>query len=208
MLGTQHLAAFVGAGLLLAITPGPDMAYTIGRSTAQGLRAGVVAALSAFAGCLVHITAAALGLSALMAASATAFTALKWVGAAYLLYVGWSMWRGASSAASNSPAALTPKSPRRIFLQGFLTNILNPKVALFFLAFLPQFVDPAAPNKPVAFLFLGLIFAINGTLWNLFVAWSAARAAHHWRRGSAASRWVGRGAGAALIALAGRLALT
>lgn len=208
MLGTHHLAAFVGAGLLLAVTPGPDMAYIIGRSTAQGARAGVVAALAAGAGCLVHISAAALGLSALLAASATAFTALKWIGVGYLCYVGWSMWRGAGAPAAESQSPPPPSQPRRIFLQGFLTNVLNPKVALFFLAFLPQFVDPAAPSKPVAFLFLGLIFAFNGTAWNLFVAWSAARAAHRWRRGGGAGRWVARGAGAALIALAGRLAIS
>jgi threonine/homoserine/homoserine lactone efflux protein len=208
MFGTQHLAAFIGAGLLLAITPGPDMAYIIGRSSTQGARAGAIAALAAGAGCLVHISAAALGLSALIAASATAFAALKWIGVAYLCYVGWSMWRGASDSAPAKKGPVPASTAGRIFLQGFLTNVLNPKVALFFLAFLPQFVDPAAPSKPIAFLFLGLIFAFNGTAWNLFVAWSAARAAHRWRRGGGAGRWVARGAGATLIALAGRLALS
>ena len=142
---SRHLAAFIAAGLLLNITPGADMAYIIGRSTTLGVRAGLVAALGIGAGCFVHIAAAALGISALLAASATAFTALKWVGAAYLCYVGWTLWRGAGSrpggataGAGGSADAPPPTALRRVFAQGFLTNVLNPKVALFFLAFLPH----------------------------------------------------------------------
>src|SRR5450755_1235569 len=162
MFGTHDLWLFVLSGLLLNITPGPDTLYIIGRSSTQGWRAGAVAALGIGAGTLVHICAAALGLSAILAASATAFTAVKFIGAAYLLYVGLSLIRSAG-ASQSSPSAVVarPASIRSIFIQGFLTNVLNPKVALFFLAFLPQFVSSAAPSKPAAFLFLGAVFDVN-----------------------------------------------
>ena len=169
MLGTTDLALFVVAGLLLNITPGPDTLYVVGRTVAQGWRTGAVAALGIAAGLLVHTFAAAIGLSALLAASATAYTIVKWVGAAYLVYVGASLLFARPAIQQRTPA-LRSAGLRTVFLQGFLTNVLNPKVALFFLAFLPQFVDPAAPSKALALLFLGFVFIFNGTLWNLFVA--------------------------------------
>ena len=177
MSGTHDFLLFVAAGVLLNITPGPDMLYIIGRSTAQGVRGGAAAALGIGAGCVVHIVAAALGLSAVLAASATAFTILQYIGAAYLAYVGVSLILSSRRTDSKPTAALPPATLRQVFLQGFLTNVLNPKVALFFLAFLPQFIDHDAPSKPLALLFLGAVFNVNGTLWNLFVAWSAARIA-------------------------------
>src|ERR1700722_2527923 len=127
------------SGFLLNITPGPDTLYIVGRGSTQGWRAGAVAALGIGAGTLVHICAAALGLSAILAASATAFTAVKLVGAAYLLYVGITLLRSAS-AIHSSTVTVVPRTAtlRGIFIQGLLTNVLNPKVALFFLAFLPQ----------------------------------------------------------------------
>jgi threonine/homoserine/homoserine lactone efflux protein len=176
MFGTHDFLLFVAAGVLLNITPGPDMLYIIGRSTTQGWRAGAAAALGIGAGCVVHIAAAALGLSAVLAASATAFTILKIVGAAYLVYVGISLIRSSRFSPLETPeVAFAPATLRTVFVQGFLTNVLNPKVALFFLAFLPQFINSDAPSKPLAFLFLGAVFNLNGTLWNLLVAWSAAR---------------------------------
>ena len=203
MLGTQDLAVFVVAGLLLNITPGPDTLYIVGRSSSQGLRAGVAAALGVGAGILVHISAAAVGVSALFAASATAFTVLKLVGAAYLVYVGISLMR--LSAAS--VPALQAAGLRAVFVKGFWTNVLNPKVALFFLAFLPQFVDPSAAHKTLALLFLGLVFNVNGTLWNLFVAWSAAHVGRVLVRGRAAA-WFNRAVGAVFVLLGVRLALS
>ena len=130
MFGTQDLALFVFSALLLNITPGPDTLYVVARSSTQGARAGAIAALGIGAGTLVHITAAALGLSALFAASATAFTVLKLVGAAYLVYVGISMMR---SRRPNAEVAVAPAHAalRSVFIQGFWTNVLNPKVALF-----------------------------------------------------------------------------
>ena len=202
MLGTTDLALFVVAGLLLNITPGPDTLYIVGRSASQGWRGGAVAALGISAGLLVHTFAAAVGLSALLAASATAFTVVKWLGAAYLVYVGVSLFF--AGARVEPGARMEMASLRTVFLQGFLTNVLNPKVALFFLAFLPQFVDAAAPSKPLAFVFLGLVFIFNGTLWNLLVAWSAARVMRLDRAGRV-SRWLNRVLGALFVYLGVRL---
>jgi threonine/homoserine/homoserine lactone efflux protein len=165
-----------------------------------------MAALGIGAGCCVHILAAALGLSAILAASSTAFTVVKYVGAAYLIYVGWSMLRSRPSQAAAVEAI--PAAPlRSIFAQGFLTNVLNPKVALFFLAFVPQFIDPAAPHKALAFLVLGAIFNFNGTLWCLFLAWLSARvgALGMSRRLGA---WLNRAVGAVFVFLGVRLALS
>ncbi len=206
MLGITDLWLFVLAGLLLNITPGPDMAYIMGRSAQLGARAGAVAALGITAGCFVHIAAAALGLSAILATSAEAFFILKLVGAVYLVWVGISLLRhaGASgAAAANAKAAI---SLRGIFLQGFLTNALNPKVALFFLAFLPQFISAGAPSKALAFIVLGLVFCATGTVVCLLIAWFTARASAALGTGSAVRTWMERALGGLFVLLGIRLA--
>jgi threonine/homoserine/homoserine lactone efflux protein len=209
MLGTHDLPLFIASGILLNITPGPDIFYIVGRSTTQGLAAGVVAALGIGAGCLVHIVAASLGLSAVLAASAAAFTVVKLIGAAYLVYLGVGMlFRSRKGVAPGSGAATRVLPLRSIFIQGFLTNTLNPKVALFFLAFLPQFIDAQAPHKALGFLLLGCVFDFNGTLWNLFVAWSSARVASGVRSATRASVWLNRGIGATFLYLGAHLALS
>jgi len=205
MFDAHTLFLFVAAGMLLNITPGPDMLYVMGRAATQGVRAGMVAALGIGAGCFVHILAGALGFSALLAASATAFTVLKIVGAIYLAYVGLSLLRWRAPTSAIEPIA--PSSLKKIFMQGFLTNALNPKVALFFLAFVPQFIGPAASNKALAFLILGAIFNFTGTLWNCAVAWVSARAGQRMRTGRAVL-WMNRTIGAVFVALGVRLALT
>jgi threonine/homoserine/homoserine lactone efflux protein len=205
--GTHDIWLFILSGLLLNITPGPDTLYIVGRSSTQGSRAGAVAALGIGTGALVHICAATLGLSAILAASATLFNAVKIIGAVYLLYVGIGLIRSAATIATATIATdrrLT--SMRGIFLQGFLTNVLNPKVALFFLAFLPQFVDSEAPN-PLAFLFLGAIFDINGTLWNLLVARLAAGISSALAPSMTLKQWFNRCVGGVLILVGLRLAL-
>jgi threonine/homoserine/homoserine lactone efflux protein len=209
MFGTHDLWLFVLSGLLLNITPGPDSLYIVGRSSTQGGRAGAVAALGIGAGALVHVCAAALGLSAILAASATAFTAVKIIGAAYLIYVGISLIRSKSSPSAVALVSVRRSAPMRgIFFQGFLTNVLNPKVALFFLAFLPQFVVSDAPSKPLAFLYLGVIFDINGTLWNLLVAWSTARLSSRFASGNMFKLWFNRCVGGLFVLIGLRLALT
>ncbi|AXQ31628.1 LysE family translocator [Solimonas sp. K1W22B-7] len=206
MLGTHDLALFVVSGLLLNITPGADSLYIATRSMAQGVRAGVAAAIGISLGCYVHIFAAALGLSAVLATSAAAFTVVKLAGAAYLMYVGLSLLRTRPALARPlSTVAVAPL--RTILAQGFLTNVLNPKVALFFLAFVPQFIEPSASNKPLAFVFLGVIFNLNGTLWCLFLAWATARAGSI-GLGRHATAWLSRSVGAVFVFLGVRLALT
>jgi threonine/homoserine/homoserine lactone efflux protein len=208
VLGTHDLWLFVLSGLLLNITPGPDTLYIVGRSSAQGWRAGAVAALGIGTGTLVHICAAALGLSAILAASAAAFTAVKIIGALYLLYVGIGLIRSAGGAHAPTTAPDNRAvSLRVIFRQGFFTNVLNPKVALFFLAFLPQFVASDSTSKSLAFLFLGVIFNFNGTLWNLLVAWSSARLTSKLAPSAAFRQWFNRGVGAVFILVGIRLAL-
>ena len=206
MLGTHNLPLFIASGLLLNISPGADSLYIVARSVTQGTRAGVAAALGIGAGCCVHVFAAALGLSALLAASSSAFTFIKLLGAAYLIYVGVSLLCRRSSAPVRLADTVTVSSWRAIFAQGFLTNVLNPKVVLFFLAFVPQFIDPDAPNKALAFVFLGVIFSFNGMLWCLFLAWAAARVGSI-GVGRSAKAFLGRGVGAVFVFLGLRLAL-
>ena len=203
MLGTHDLALFIVSGLLLNVTPGADSLYIATRSATQGLAAGVCAVLGIGLGCCVHVLAAALGLSAVLASSAYAFSVVKLIGAAYLVYVGVSMLR--ARPAQVGPTRLTNAPLRTIIAQGFLTNVLNPKVALFFLAFVPQFILPSAANKPLAFIFLGAIFTLNGVLWCLFLAWAAARVGALGIGGRAAL-WFGRGIGALFVTLGLRLA--
>jgi RhtB (resistance to homoserine/threonine) family protein len=208
VLGITNLGLFILAGVLLNLTPGPDFAYIVARSVQFGWRAGMVAALGICVGCFVHIAAAAVGLSALIATSSLAFGMLKWAGALYLAYVGISMVRARASDAGPPLATNSAQSARsaRIFMQGFLTNALNPKVAIFFLALLPQFIRADAPSKLLAFLALGLTFTLTGTLWNLTVAWFAGRlmAAGIWSR---SRLWFERALGAMLIAFGARLIL-
>lgn len=209
MLGIHDLWLFIMSGLLLNMTPGPDTAYIVGRSVQTGWRGGAAAAMGISAGCLVHVFAAAVGLSALLAASSATFLAVKLIGAAYLLYVGARMLLSRAApevpgAAMSSPASL---SLRQIFWQGALTNALNPKVALFFLAFLPQFVAEDAPGKAIAFAVLGLIFIFNGTVWNLGVAAFAAKAARRVGRSGSAMRWINRTIGGVFIYLGFRVAM-
>ncbi len=202
--GIHDLWLFIISGLLLNITPGADSLYIATRSISQGFRAGLTAALGIASGCCVHIVAAALGLSAVLAASALAFTVVKFLGAAYLIYIGVSLLlkRTATASQANSlPKAML----RTIFIQGFLTNCLNPKVALFFLAFVPQFIEPTAPHKPLAFMVLGMIFNFTGTLWCVFLAWITARAGALRIRASV-TQWLNRGVGSIFVGLGVRLA--
>jgi threonine/homoserine/homoserine lactone efflux protein len=211
--GVENLGLFIAAGILLNLTPGPDVLYIVTHALRRGARAGMVAALGITAGCFVHIAAAALGVSALMAASSTAFTVLKWAGAAYLVYVGVRLLTSKPTKfAINSGAAdarpIRAGGLKSIFFQGFWTNVLNPKVALFFLAFVPQFITPGVENKAVVFLLLGLLFNLNGLWvnigWALAAAWLA-------RRVTAVQRsmfWLDRVAGALFITFGLKLALS
>lgn len=190
------LLTFLAATLALNFTPGADMAYVIARSLGQGRTAGLVSALAITAGCCVHIALATIGLAAVLAKSPLAFKALQYAGAAYLLFIAWRLLRsGPSERQSAAPAA----SIGRIFLQGVVTNVLNPKVALFILAFLPQFVDPGRGPAWMQMLILGALFCVSGTMVNGTIALMAAQAGRA-LGGSAAGRWLRR-AGASILAL-------
>lgn len=211
MFGIHDLTLFIVSGLLLNIMPGPDSLLIMARSATQGWRAGSAAALGIGAGTMMHVLAAAIGLSALLATSATAFTVVKWVGAAYIVYVGIGLLRSKPAkpvAASEATPPLPPLPYRTIFFQGFLTNVLNPKVAIFFLAFVPQFIAADAPSKALAFIVLGCIFNFNGMLWchalALFTAFASARLQLKPR----VSAWLGRVTGGLFIALGLKLALS
>jgi RhtB (resistance to homoserine/threonine) family protein len=207
----QHLLLFVLAGLLLNLTPGPDVLYIVTNALRSGARAGVVAGLGITAGCFVHVFAAAVGVGALLAASATAFTMLKWMGAAYLLWVGVRLLlvRAASPSADLQALARMqpPSSLAAVFRGGFLTNVLNPKVAIFFLAFVPQFIAPDTEQKALAFVLLGTLFNVNSVAvnsgWALAAAWMARHGAV--QRGM---HWLDRVAGAMFVAFGLKLALS
>lgn len=205
-LGIHELWLFVLSGLLLNVTPGPDTAYIVGRSIQLGWRGGAAAALGISCGCLVHVFGAAIGLSALLMASSAAFAVVKWVGAAYLLLTGLRMLVSRQGAATMAGVA-GETSLRRVFWQGVLTCALNPKVALFFLAFLPQFVAADSSRKAQAFLVLGLIFILNGTLWCFGVAAFAARAAARIRHSGGITVWVNRVLGGLFVYLGARIAM-
>lgn len=159
---------FAFASLMLNLTPGSDMLYVATRSTGQGVKAGIVSSLGIMAGCFVHIIAAVAGLSFLLSTSAIAFAVLKYLGAAYLIYLA---IRSFQSKDNSFAIAKTNNAPyRKIFWQGAVTNILNPKVALFFLAFLPQFVSSTSENATLTIVILGIWFNISGTIVNVLVA--------------------------------------
>lgn len=206
MLGIHDLWLFVVSGLLLNLTPGADTLFIATRSAALGWRLGVAATLGICTGCLVHVLAAALGLSAILATSPLAFTVVKWVGAAYLVYMGLHLLLQRQQV-GQAPRALAPASWSSVFVQGFLTNVLNPKVALFFLAFVPQFIAPAAAQKALAFLVLGGIFTFNSLLWCLLLAWLAARMGKLGVN-RCLQQWLQRGVGGLFVGLGVRLALS
>lgn len=212
MAGTQNLWLFIVSGLLLNIAPGPDSLFIMARSATQGWRAGFVATAGIGTGVGGHVMAAALGLSALLATSATAFTVVKIVGAAYLVWIGIGMLRERARPADAGATRGADPAPRRIaypaiYRQGLLTNALNPKVAVFFLAFVPQFIAHDAPSKPLAFIVLGAIFAFNGMLWCLALALFTAFASRRLKVDAAVGRWMNRTMGAVFLALGVRLAL-
>jgi len=198
---------FAVTGLLLNLTPGSDMLYIIARSSGQGIKAGIVSALGIGAGCLVHIMAAVVGLSALIAQSALAFDIIKYIGAAYLIYLG------VKSVLSKKKSLiihnrLEQLSLRKVFWQGVLTNVLNPKVALFFLAFLPQFIDITKDNTPLQIFFLGMWFDVVGTIVNILVALLFGKIGAWLSKSPVFIKWQERITGVILIGLGIKMALS
>jgi threonine/homoserine/homoserine lactone efflux protein len=205
MLGIHDYWLFVATGVFLNLTPGQDTFYILGSSIAHGRRVGIASALGIGAGCMVHTLAAAIGLSAVLATSATAFTAVKLAGAAYLVYLG--IRALLAPTAGISPLQHSNPAPAGLaFRRGVLTNVLNPKVALFFLALLPQFIDSDSPTKVGAFLALGFTFVATGTAWCLLLAVAAAHIRGYFAEHPRALVHLSRAGGALFVLLGLRLA--
>lgn len=215
---SHQLLMFIAAGWLLNLTPGPDVLYIVSNALKSGTRAGIVAGLGITTGCFMHIFAAAVGVGALLATSAMAFTVLKWLGAAYLMWMGVRILLSRPSGEGGSAAAIAAAqggalsgaatSLSKVFLGGFWTNVLNPKVAIFFLAFVPQFISPGSENKALVFVLLGVLFNVNAipvnTGWALAAGWMARRVGTVQR----AMHWMDRAAGFMFVGFGLKLAMT
>src|SRR6185503_18878527 len=205
--GIEHLGLFIITGLLLNMIPGPDTLYILGRTIAQGRRAGVLSALGISTGCFVHTMAAALGLSAVLVTSAKAFMVVKLCGAAYLIYLGLQMLFDSSRREGSGEPDLTPVRGRIVFAQAVLTNVLNPKVAVFFLAFLPQFVSNTTQQTFLPFLFLGLVFIVNGTIYCLLLVLFASTLARKFKASQRTAIFLKRATGGLFVGLGLKLAV-
>jgi RhtB (resistance to homoserine/threonine) family protein len=206
MFGITNFGTFVIAGILLNITPGSDTIYILSRSISQGKRAGLFSALGISAGCLIHTLLAAFGLSVILAQSAAAFNTVKYLGAFYLVYLGVKTLFAQKKNGFDLSAEAAPVSDGRIFISGVLTNVLNPKVALFFLAFLPQFIDPAFAESAIPFLILGLTFVFNGAIWCCILALGASGLARTIKQNYSVRTWLDRVTGLVFVALGLKLA--
>lgn len=206
MFNFQHLYLFFIASLLLNLTPGNDMLYVASRSVSQGVKGGIISALGVFVGCFVHITAAVFGLSIIIARSAYLFQIIKFAGAGYLIYLG------VRALISKAPAQSTDAGPAKadhwkLFKQGVVTNALNPKVAIFFLSFLPQFIDPASIYFRVQLFTLGIWFATQGTLVLIIVAFVLGKTKNFFRKNPKVWQIQQKITGLLLIGLGLRVAL-
>jgi threonine/homoserine/homoserine lactone efflux protein len=204
MIDGQNLLWFMSATLALNLAPGPDMLYVIARSASEGRSAGIVSALGIAGGCVVHMCLVAFGLSGLLLAIPPAYDAVRYAGAAYLVYLG--LRRLLTPGGLVRRGTLQPTTLGAIFRQGVVTNVLNPKVALFFLAFLPQFVTPSGGSVVVQLLILGTLFNLSGTAVNLLVALGASRLSRRFERPGSGSL-LQRLTGALFVGLGLRLAL-
>jgi threonine/homoserine/homoserine lactone efflux protein len=205
MLTLQTAIAFFGVSLLLGITPGPDNIFVLVQSATYGRRAGMLVVLGLCGGLIVHTTAIALGLAAIFAASETAFVVLKFAGAGYLAYLAWQAFSAPVSDSGGAPAASL--RPRQLFVRGVIMNLSNPKVVFFFLAFLPQFVDPARGSVALQLAQLGAIFILATLVTFGAIGYFAAGLGQRLRGSAHAQQWMNRGAGAVFAGLALRLAV-
>jgi threonine/homoserine/homoserine lactone efflux protein len=203
----NNFVVFAIASLILNITPGADMLYVAARSTGLGVKAGIISSLGIMTGCLVHAAAAVIGLSAIIASSATAFMLFKYAGAVYLIYLGIRSFIGGANQFKIENNYIQLKS-REIFWQGVVTNVLNPKVALFFLAFLPQFVDVTSESPALIILMLGIWFTVSGTIVNIIVAVVFGRMGNWLAQRQWFVNWQSKITGILLILLGVRIALT
>lgn len=206
MLTLDTTLTFFAASVLLALSPGPDNVFVLLHSAVHGRRAGLLVVLGLCSGLLFHTAAVALGLAAVFAASATAFTALKLLGAGYLLWLAWGAWNAPVGIADTATATDDAMTPWQTYLRGVVMNVTNPKVAIFFLAFLPQFADPARGNMALQIVLLGAVFILAALLTFSAVAWFAAGFGQVFKRSLLAQRVLNRVASVVFVGLALRLA--
>ena len=211
MMTVDNLGLFIASGVLLNLSPGPDVLYIVSQSLRSGVKAGLAAVMGITAGCCVHMAAAAFGVGLLLATSTLAFNALKWVGAAYLVYMGvqllWSRATDPAHEALQPPVQVEVVDLKKIFFKGFVTNLLNPKVALFFLAFVPQFIPVHAAEPTLTFILLGFLFNLNGLLVGMAWAWAAAGLAQRASRVQKSLQKLDRIAGLMFVGFGVKLAL-
>lgn len=211
MFDIVHFPLFAISALALSVTPGPDLAYVVGQSIANGRRAGVVSAAGVAIGGCAHTLASAVGLTALLAASPMLFTMVRFLGAVYLIWLGIRMIAGSMQRRNGGAVVKVPvpvANTHSLLLRGFLTTITNPKVLLFFIAFFPQFVTVGGENQAVSFLLLGLAYALIGFLSDAAFAWLAGSAAGAVSRNEKIRVWIDRVVGTAFIALGLRIWLS
>jgi threonine/homoserine/homoserine lactone efflux protein len=197
---------FVGASIVLMLVPGPDMIYMLSRCIAQGRKAGLMAAVGFNLGGYAHLTAAVLGLSAVLATSAVAFTVVKWIGAAYLIYLGITVLRSKSGPIDVRTQGLVPVSARTILWQAFLSDVLNPKVAMFFLALLPQFVSPHGAHPTLQIILLGVTVNMIAIAGNIVLVLLSSSVTGALRRNTSVAAWLNKAMGVTFLALGLRLA--
>lgn len=207
MISGNELLIFLGAAILLNVSPGPDVIYVVSRTVAQGRRAGFLSSLGVCSGALVHVAAAAFGLSMVLATSALAFTIVKYLGAAYLVYLGARAIMSRGGIDIDTGGMTQRAGGWRIFREGVIVDVLNPKAAIFFMAFLPQFVVPESGYVTLQFFALGLIVITVALIWEGLLVLMANRLTRRLRQSERFMRWLNRTLGAVLIALGLRLAL-
>jgi len=208
MFGIINFETFLIAGLILNLTPGADTMYILGRSITQGKKAGILSAFGISTGAIFHIIFATLGLSIILAKSAIAFEIVKYAGAAYLIFLGFKAILKKTDEKFELSKENQVTNYRKIYISGVFTNILNPKVALFFLAFLPQFIDPSYAENYLPFLILGITFLTTGTIWCLILALFASKLSNRIRKNYKIKNWLDKITGVLFLTLGIKLALT
>jgi RhtB (resistance to homoserine/threonine) family protein len=207
MTGIIHYETFILTGILLNITPGNDTIFIISRSMAQGKKAGFMSVLGIATGSLIHTTLAAFGLSMIIAKSILVFSIIKYAGAAYLLYIGYQMLTDKTRLNTDNSFSEKATNLKKIYRDGLITNLLNPKVALFFISFLPQFIDSNVSNTVLPFLKLGITFTITGTIWCLILANFASYIFSKLKHNKSLSNYINKTCGAVLVVLGIKVAL-
>lgn len=207
MLGIENLGAFILTAIVLVVTPGIDTIMVLTRSISKGKIAGLYSALGVSLGLIVHTCAATFGLSQILSQSAIAFGIIKYLGAVYLVYIGYKSFTNRDNQIVIKQAEIKNTEMKHMFFTAFLSDVLNPKIALFFLAFLPQFINSAEIKNPVPYLFLGLILFIITLIWCTFLALSGSGVTRLFNKYKSAENWMNKASGIIFILLGLKVAL-